>query len=452
MNFTSNIRKGFGYILVYLCIITLVAFFAYFNSSKYWNYNKNYTELPERDSLLMLSDTPFLNKNLPKASKTIKFIYKPIRSIEQTFSSSFAKKAKTYQIELEEVDIVPKLIEVRINRVKVSISDAYEVLEGSRFISLKFADLKFDGEIQKFQFSLAELGNYEDFGNPNTLNIHMPSGGHDIYVRVVSLKSQKVTKFAKISVSSTRPIEFRLWFWPLISILLAYPFYFFFYRSKINSQEFILKEKISLELQRNKITADLHDDIGASISSLQINSGVVRQILDTKPEEAKKMLEKIEALSESLADKIGDFIWSMKPGKDEFLTISSRIKNFVNEILGSTNIFYTIEIDQKIDKTIVDITVRKNIVLVIKEAINNVAKYSKATEVSINLQLENNTIILSIIDNGIGFDKEVKTGNGIENMKKRIEEINGNFTIKSVENKGTTIQAIIPLSLNYGTK
>jgi signal transduction histidine kinase len=248
-----------------------------------------------------------------------------------------------------------------------------------------------------------------------------------------------------VSISIAAPFYSKAWFWVLISILATALLFGFYNRLKINKQKNLFHQQLALEQQRNKITADLHDDIGASLSSLQLNSAVAGQLINKDVEHAKKMLNKIETQSKNLADKIGDFIWSMKPGKDEFMTMSSRIKTFANDILAATNIDYKIQIDKEVDIVIKDISTRKNVVLITKEAINNAVKYSQASTISIALNIRQNNIYLTIKDNGIGFLAAEQKGNGIANMKKRAEELKGDFNIVSAANEGATISAVIPL-------
>ena len=99
---------------------------------------------------------------------------------------------------------------------------------------------------------------------------------------------------------------------------------------------------------------------------------------------------------------------------------------------------------KKIDIELTDITARKNIVLFIKEAINNATKYSFASQLNIVVQIIEYDIVIEILDNGIGFDTAITKGNGLGNMQKRIEELKGQFYLTSALNKGTTIRAIIP--------
>ena len=276
-----------------------------------------------------------------------------------------------------------------------------------------------------------------NFNNLASNNYTLELGYYDKY-------SNKEMSQKTVLISISAPFYSEIWFWSLIAFLITAIVFWFYSRRKLAQQQQEFKQQLALEHQRNKITADLHDDIGATLSSLQINSAVANQLLEKNPAEVQKILEKIESQSEQLSDKIGDIIWSMKPGKEEFLTLTSRIKNFANDILGATDISYSIQIDKKIDIELTDITARKNIVLFIKEAINNATKYSFASQLNIVVQIIEYDIVIEILDNGIGFDTAITKGNGLGNMQKRIEELKGQFYLTSALNKGTTIRAIIP--------
>ena len=281
-------------------------------------------------------------------------------------------------------------------------------------------------------------GSEIDFNNLAPNNYTLELGAYDKY-------SNKEMHQKTIIISILSPFYYKIWFWILIVFALTGIIFWWFNQRKLQRHKTFFKQRLALEQQRSKITADLHDDIGATLSSLQINSAVANQLIKTNPSEAQKVVSKIEMQSQNLADKIGDIIWSMKSEKNEFMSMSTRIKNFANDILGSTEIKYIIKIEPILDTLIKDFTYRKNIVLLIKEAINNVAKYSKATHLEVNLTVIKNQLQIEIIDDGIGFNNNQTLGNGIPNMKKRVEELKGNFSINSNLNQGTIILVTIPI-------
>nr|WP_199158990.1 two-component regulator propeller domain-containing protein [Pedobacter sp. ASV2] len=341
-------------------------------------------------------------------------------------------------------EISPALTNVKINQINTPIAQNYILESNQNNITLQFAGIEISGHFKAIQYSLDGQKNWNSLEG-NILNIQLNSGSHTIFIRAIDVNNQISKQTLKINFFIKTPFYKALWFWLFIAILITGAIFWWVNRRKLLKQRTIFEQQLALELQRKKITADLHDDIGATLSSLQLNSAVANQMINTDIKQAKKILNKIEDQSKNLADKIGDIIWSMKPGKDEFMTISSRIKNFANDILSATNINYKILIDPEVNKRIQDITTRKNIVLITKEAINNVVKYSNSSEVLISLKIKDNQASLIIQDDGIGFNPCEKRGNGLANMRKRTEELNGTFAITSAIKSGTSISVIIPL-------
>jgi signal transduction histidine kinase len=200
--------------------------------------------------------------------------------------------------------------------------------------------------------------------------------------------------------------------------------------------------------ERERITADLHDDVGATLSSLNIYGDLAHSIWDTNPEKSKEMVGKIAWQSRQLMQKMSDIIWSMKPDENGVSGLTPRIRNFVQELLSGKGIVVNMDIDEPNLIAVSNPMIRKNIILIIKEALNNVAKYSGATKADISLRKHENHLILEIRDNGKGFDRhEVAKGNGLENMAARCRQMGGFFDLTPQPGKGTTITCKIPLAI-----
>jgi signal transduction histidine kinase len=198
---------------------------------------------------------------------------------------------------------------------------------------------------------------------------------------------------------------------------------------------------------RMKISQDLHDDIGASLSSLQIYGTIAERTIGSDPVKATEMVRKISAQSKLVMDNMSDIVWSMKPVGYGAATFEAKIKNFGTELLRDKNIDLNYAIDAGIEDAVQEVQERKNILLVIKEALNNISKYSEATVASLKLYLNGGKLLLEISDNGVGFDKTtVSSGNGLRNMQSRIEELKGTVSIDSAKGKGTCIRITVPLS------
>lgn len=208
-----------------------------------------------------------------------------------------------------------------------------------------------------------------------------------------------------------------------------------------------IERKIAQEKERVRITEDLHDDVGATLSSLNIYGDLAHSIWEDDPEKSKEIVGKIAGQSRELMFRMSDIIWSMKPELNENGSLTPRIRNFAQELLSSKGIDVDFQIDETIFGSISNPMLRKNIILIIKEALNNVAKYSKASKSLILLEKRDDMIYLEITDNGMGFVKDLeKKGNGLENMATRTKQMNGVFDIISKSGAGVTISCQIPIA------
>ena len=334
--------------------------------------------------------------------------------------------------------VVPKLISIKINNFSRPNDTTYNLKESEKFIRLDIAAVDLTGHFGFFKYKLNN--NEWVILNSNDLNITLDDGKNSLIIHGVDSNGNVTAQNLKLYFDVHIPLYRKTVFWSLLTILFCVFLFIYFYTQKLRLlKREILQQKV-LNDQRTKITADLHDEIGSTLSSLQINSTVANKLLEKDIDSAQKVLQKVESQANSLAEKIGDIIWSMKPGKDEFMTLSTRIKNFCNEVLGSTDINYVIKIDKDIDTLITDFAMRKNVLLITKEAVNNALKYSNSSKIKISIMHEKNQILLIISDNGIGFDTNNISGNGIGNMKNRARELNATFELISTLNLGTSIK------------
>ena len=304
-----------------------------------------------------------------------------------------------------------------------------------------------NGPSRKLIYRIAGANNrwHHLSGNATITFNNLAPGSYTIELGIYDKYSQHELSQKKIMVRIALPFYRELWFGVLMAILATAIVFWIFNRRKRTRQKAALRQQQALEAQRSKITADLHDDIGASLSSLQVNSTVAGQLIHRNAVQAEVILGKIATQSRNLAEQIDDLIWSMKTGSQQSMTISNRIAGYAYDMLGATDIQYQIRISKDIDVRVQDMTMKKNIVLITKEAINNAVKHSGASYISIDLDIKDDTLVLVVADNGKGYTVTVTTGNGMTNMKKRAEEIGGTFSVQSVPLQGTSINVFIPV-------
>lgn len=209
----------------------------------------------------------------------------------------------------------------------------------------------------------------------------------------------------------------------------------------------LLQKELNMQNMQRRISRDLHDDVGASLSSIHIYSTVARQIMDVEPEKARKILDQININAHTVIDNMSDIIWAMNTNSKE-AGISDKIKNIGYELLTAANIDCNYTLDEALDEQCRDIDVRRNIYLIVKEAFNNMAKYSGATKAAVSLQKCCSHIELIISDNGKGFDVAVVIkGNGLHNMVERATHLGGGCTLTTNLNCGTKITCSFPLTI-----
>lgn len=203
-----------------------------------------------------------------------------------------------------------------------------------------------------------------------------------------------------------------------------------------------LKGKMkALNLERNRIASDLHDDIGAALSSIRIYSLAASKQMKSNPGESQNLLNKITESSSDMMERMSDIVWSINPKNDTGESLIIRMKTLASEVLGSMNIDLVYRIDPDVEKLKPTLAERKNIYLIFKEAINNIAKYSEANKVEITLTRRDDYFAMKISDNGKGFNiNQAFTGNGLNNMSQRASSLNAYFHISSHRSTGTQIE------------
>ena len=208
-------------------------------------------------------------------------------------------------------------------------------------------------------------------------------------------------------------------------------------KKSFETQIAILKTK---QDERNRISADMHDDLGAGITTIRLYSEIVKMKVGvaTIPE-----IDKISSSANELIKNMNSIIWSMSSKNDDMENLVAYIRSYCVEYLENAGIFTNFNIPDNIEPLPVSGTVRKNIFLVVKEALQNIVKHSKATEVHITLLIEPKEISLYIQDNGIGIDFENlrPSSNGLTNMRKRMQNAKIDFSIEN-SNGGTLLSLI----------
>jgi streptogramin lyase/two-component sensor histidine kinase len=226
---------------------------------------------------------------------------------------------------------------------------------------------------------------------------------------------------------------YRTWWFIALLILAITAGVFILFRYRLN-------QKIKIYTVRQRLHRDLHDDVGATLSSVKAYSEILKDnpdnpvIAELIKDNAAEMIERLEVIA-----------WATNPVHDNFGSLKNRMIKFITPLCHAKKMSCKVESKDIDDGLDMPGEFRQNIFLVFKEAVNNTIKYADATDCSASMLIENRNFILQISDNGRGSDGTVKgSGTGWKNMQKRAEELKGQLKIASVPEKGTTITFSVP--------
>lgn len=330
------------------------------------------------------------------------------------------------------------------------------------------------GENLRYQYKLE--GADADWSAPTeqrTVNFaNLSPGAYRFLVRAVNSEGAASERPAILTFTILPPFWARRWFVALMIILAGVVLYLLYrYRTarlrEINAalkeanraEEELLKARgerlAELEKVRSRIATDLHDDIGASLTQIAILSEVARQQTKNGDGAVAEPLRAISNVSNELVGTMSDIVWSINPAKDHFSDLTQRMRRFASDVLSAKGIGLNFVAPHKDDENIVNTNVRREVFLIFKESINNIAKHSGASRVSVEIEIAGGDLHLKISDDGKGFAQEngfqindnSDGGNGIPNIKKRAAEMRGALEIVSEIGTGTTVNLRLPLNV-----
>jgi signal transduction histidine kinase len=206
------------------------------------------------------------------------------------------------------------------------------------------------------------------------------------------------------------------------------------------------KRQIEIEKMRNSIARDLHDDIGSTITGINILSNVLLKQQDD-PKAMYSNLQKINENSVAIMESMGDIVWAINPLNDTVEKIIYRMREFAAEILEPLNIGFNFKVNGDIASVKLDPAKRKDFFLIYKEALNNAAKYSHCSHIDIVIEYDGKNLKMNITDDGLGFDEHLtRKGNGIRNIKERAREMPALLQYFTRPGNGTSVLLDVPLT------
>jgi ligand-binding sensor domain-containing protein/two-component sensor histidine kinase len=307
-------------------------------------------------------------------------------------------------------------------------------------VQVEFVGLGFRaGEVLRYQYSLLGAANqWSDLTMQRTVTYAgLRPGRYRFLVRAVNSDGLMTPHPASVQFTILPPIWMHWWFVSIALTALGLAIW--------STWRYRQKHLTAVRGIRTRITADLHDDIGSSLSQIAILSELARQETANGTQDRTARLDHIADLSRELVDSMSDIVWATDPGHDRLGDLAQHMREFAGEVLGGSNIefrFVTagIEPDLKLDAN-----VRRQSFLVFKESIHNLIRHSRCCKAEATLERDGSWLSLKVSDNGIGFDASRDfEGHGFASMRERARTLSGEIECIS-DAGGTTVRLRVPL-------
>ncbi len=323
---------------------------------------------------------------------------------------------------------------------------------GVRNIVIHFASLSPGGQssaVFRYRVAGVHQAGWSPVQRERTASFEwLPPGGYLLEVVAGSggVWSEESVKFA---------FEIKAWFWQstwfyvVLALGLAAAVFLFarwLMNHRYKLQMAILKREEALHHERARISRDIHDDLGNGLSVVATLSELAHSDVDKAS--VHKRLDQIYEVANELARNVDEIVWAVNPVNDGWEPFISYFEQYTEYFLGNSALRFHFVRPADLNDVKVASKTRHHLLLAVREALGNILKHAAATQVSIVMAIREDLLEITVKDDGIGFDPQTDAGvghNGLKNMRRRMNEINGTFTIVSQAGEGSTLTFTVAL-------
>ena len=321
-------------------------------------------------------------------------------------------------------------------------------------LQIDFVGLSFGpGDVLRYQYRLT--GTDTDWSVPSEQRsvtyASLSPGRYVFTVRAVNSDGIVSAHPATMSFTILRPLWQRAWFLALLGVatgLTAYGLY-----------RYRLARLLEMAEMRTRIATDLHDDIGANLTRIallsqfaRVTGGDVRYSTTrmgdvlVEPETESSPLASIGRIARESVSSMNDIVWAINPARETLLDMTRRMRQHADEVFTQQNIELRFSAPDGREQLKLGVAVRRDVLLVFKEAVNNAARHSRCSRVEIDFRVNSANLELIVADNGSGFDVSLENeGQGLRSMARRARRLHGVLETESAPGLGTTVRLSIPL-------
>jgi signal transduction histidine kinase/ligand-binding sensor domain-containing protein len=315
---------------------------------------------------------------------------------------------------------------------------------GHHRLRFEFTALSFGApENVRFRYKLEGFDdNWVDGGTERAVSYSRLAAG-DYLFRVTCCNgsgvwNEKEAKFA----FAVAPFIWQAWWFrfttlaALVTVIAALVRYISFRRLRLKLQR--LEQQAALDKERSRIARDIHDDLGGRLTEVELMIELAQR---TPPEKLNGQMRRISATVQQVGESLDEIVWAVNPRHDTLPRLMDYLGQYAIQFLQTAGIHHRVDFPEEFPQRTVPPETRHNLFLAVKEALNNVARHAQATEARLRVSLAGDFLKIAIEDNGRGFDGAPKDScaDGLENMRRRMGEIGGDFQIESTPGAGTRI-------------
>ncbi len=298
------------------------------------------------------------------------------------------------------------------------------------YVSLRFSA----GDRLRYQYRLE--GADSDWGPLTTRRsvtyASLSPGSYRFLVRAVNADGVASPTPAVVAFTVLPPFWWRWWFLSLTALAIV--------AAAVALHRYRLGRILEIERVRTRIATDLHDDIGANLTRIAILSEVARQQAAGGRHEADAPLSSIAGIARESATAMSDIVWAISPERDTLDDMVRKMRDHAEEVFESRDISLMLDLPDA-GPVKIGVDLRRDLYLIFKEAVNNAARHSRCSRVSIMLRIADQRLILEVVDNGNGFDPDAESdGNGLTSMRRRAARLGASIDVDTGTGVGTSVR------------
>lgn len=324
---------------------------------------------------------------------------------------------------------------------------------GRRNLEISYSSLNLGaGERSRFKYSLNKEGQeaiWADVNDRHVTYAELAPGSYEFQVNACNEDGVWNQHPATLAIIVEPQLWQRGWFQGLMvlnALVVIAGVVYYFSTQKLQRQLAFMRQQEALEHERGRIARDLHDQLGANLTQMALLAEMAESDKNV-PEEVEDHAKQISQTARETTKALDEIVWAVNPSNDTLDGLANYSGKYAQEYFALAGLRYRVEMPSQLPDVTLPPDVRHNVFLAFKESVNNVVKHAQATEVHARLRLNATSFTFEIEDNGRGpAGAEQKTGrNGLRNMRKRMEDVGGSFSIEPAAERGTIVRLTAPI-------